>query len=161
MGQKRKPLPGETRQKISEALKGTKYVEGIRRSPWSKERKQEQSKAVTGDKNPAWKGGLKKDKEHMKALGRLRNHRRRAREKQADSSFTVGEWELLKEQYGHVCPMCRKEEPEINLTMDHVIPLSKGGKNNISNIQPLCLDCNDRKFTKIFRITPDGDMLLF
>ncbi len=43
---------------------------------------------------------------------------------------------------------CGYKEPEIKLTLDHVIPLSKGGRNIIDNIQPLCLACNDSKGTK-------------
>jgi len=66
-------------------------------------------------------------------------------------SDTFGEWDLLKKQYGYTCPCCNKSEPDIKLTLDHIIPLSKGGTNNIENIQPLCMDCNLRKHTKTIR----------
>lgn len=34
------------------------------------------------------------------------------------------------------------------LTPDHVVPLGKGGSNDISNIQPLCLPCNLKKHNR-------------
>jgi len=69
------------------------------------------------------------------------------RKRNAEGYHTYGEWELLKKQYGYRCanPECKKIEPEIKLTQDHIIPLSKGGTNYIENIQPLCGYCNSKK----------------
>jgi 5-methylcytosine-specific restriction endonuclease McrA len=92
---------------------------------------------------------------------RINSHNWRARKKSNGGSFTLAEWEILKKQYGNRCPACRRIEPNIKLTMDHVIPLSRGGSNNIENIQPLCMRCNDTKHRKIWRIGPNGQISLF
>ena len=75
--------------------------------------------------------------------------RRRARLQQAEGSFTAEEWERLKAEYNYQCLRCHRTPPEILLTPDHIMPLSKGGSNYISNIQPLCRSCNISKGTKI------------
>lgn len=76
---------------------------------------------------------------------------RRKRIKESNSFHSIGEWETLKIQYNFTCPSCKKQEPNIKLTRDHIIPISKGGSDNIENIQPLCHSCNCRKHTKIIK----------
>lgn len=73
---------------------------------------------------------------------------RRARIQQASGSFTSRDWKKLCKQYDHTCLCCGRREPEIKLTVDHVIPLSAGGTSSIDNIQPLCQSCNSSKHTK-------------
>lgn len=80
---------------------------------------------------------------------RIRSANRRARKRKAQGKFTKEKWEKLKKEYNYTCPICHKKEPEIQLTIDHVIPLINGGTNYISNIQPLCLSCNCKKGTKL------------
>jgi len=99
-----------------------------------------------GEKHHNWKGGIFRDNPYKRKL--FLNLRRRAKRENADGSHTQGEWELLKKQYGYRCLACRKQEPEIKLTEDHIIPLIKGGSDYIENIQPLCKSCNCSKHTK-------------
>jgi len=99
--------------------------------------------APKGKNHPRWKGGYKNKL--------MLSKKRRAIKRGALGSHTLGEWELLKIQYGYTCPCCGRSEPDIKLTEDHIIPLSKGGSDNIENIQPLCLSCNCKKHTKIIR----------
>ena len=73
------------------------------------------------------------------------NARRAA--KRSGGRFTAGEWAALKQRYDYHCLRCGRREPEIRLSADHVIPLSKGGINTIDNIQPLCMPCNTSKHT--------------
>lgn len=58
----------------------------------------------------------------------------------------LDEWIALKDFYGNKCLCCGKDD--VNLTMDHVMPVSMGGRNLIENIQPLCGSCNSRKNNK-------------
>ncbi len=44
-----------------------------------------------------------------------------------------------------VCHYCRMEVGRENLTMDHVVPLSRGGRSTKGNIVACCKDCNNRK----------------
>lgn len=74
-------------------------------------------------------------------------HRRRARLAGCSGEWTAREWEDLKAACGHTCLCCGRCEPEIKLTVDHVIPVSRGGDNKVTNIQPLCKSCNSAKHT--------------
>jgi 5-methylcytosine-specific restriction endonuclease McrA len=44
-----------------------------------------------------------------------------------------------------VCFYCGKKVLPSELTMDHIIPLSRGGRSERSNIAASCKDCNNRK----------------
>jgi 5-methylcytosine-specific restriction endonuclease McrA len=75
----------------------------------------------------------------------IQEHNRRARVLHNGGIFTHDEWLALCEKYSHACLRCTKHK---KLTADHVVPLSKGGSNDITNIQPLCRTCNLQKATK-------------
>lgn len=61
--------------------------------------------------------------------------------------ITVEEWESLCRHFEFRCinPDCWKQLPFESITIDHVISRRNRGSNWISNIQPLCLDCNRKK----------------
>ena len=46
---------------------------------------------------------------------------------------------------GYRCKMCGKSGDNNNLEIDHIIPISKGGKSTFDNLQTLCHDCNVKK----------------
>ena len=50
------------------------------------------------------------------------------------------------------CQSCGKQYGETSLTIDHIIPLSRGGSNDISNLQTLCFSCNRKKSDKIDKL---------
>lgn len=76
---------------------------------------------------------------HLKA-------RRYAREKNAEGSHTLKEWNELKKHFNNCCAICGESK---KLTKDHIMPLSEGGSDYIKNIQPLCKNCNSRKWKHI------------
>ena len=43
------------------------------------------------------------------------------------------------------CVFCGRSSKQIQLEVDHIIPFSKGGSNDLSNLQTLCIDCNRGK----------------
>lgn len=58
---------------------------------------------------------------------------------------------------GYTCQYCGKSATEAELEIDHVIPVSKGGKNEISNLKTACKSCNAGK--KAGNVVYKGDKL--
>lgn len=133
-----------TKEKMSVSHKGKKLSEEHKRKVIAILSKHQRYGA---DSN-LWKGGVNKNKEHCLDRSRVQKHKRRFRiVNNGNQSFTLNEWRDLKKKYGNSCPACGRQEPEIKLTSDHIVPISKGGSNLIENIQPLCRSCNSRKYT--------------
>jgi len=44
-----------------------------------------------------------------------------------------------------VCHYCRRVVGRENLTMDHLVPMSRGGRSTKGNLVPACKECNSRK----------------
>lgn len=74
---------------------------------------------------------------------------RRAKENKSNGIITDKEWLDMLERFDYRCLDCGANgRKDVKLTLDHIIPISKGGPNLISNAQPLCKSCNSRKHTK-------------
>jgi 5-methylcytosine-specific restriction endonuclease McrA len=81
-------------------------------------------------------------------IAKANNRRKRRAAKNASGGhFTVEEFDALCSVYGYACLSCGVTDRI--LEADHVVPLTKGGSDDISNIQPLCGECNRHKFTAI------------
>ena len=79
---------------------------------------------------------------------RIKSCNYHAKKRGAVGLITLDEWYEVKKKYNYTCLACRQQEPNIILSLDHVIPISKGGSNTIANIQPLCHPCNCSKRDK-------------
>ena len=79
--------------------------------------------------------------------------KRRAAKNASRGGFTAKEFKELCERYGNKC--LSRGAMGVTLEADHVIPLTRGGSDDIGNIQPLCGSCNRRKFVDIvdYRVT--------
>lgn len=44
-----------------------------------------------------------------------------------------------------VCHYCGRSTPPKELTMDHIVPISRGGRSTKGNIVPACKACNTAK----------------
>lgn len=72
-----------------------------------------------------------------------KSHKRRAKLR-GNGVFQVTEKELIR-LYASPCAHCGTME---NVTIDHIIPVARGGRHSIGNLQPLCLTCNSSKNAK-------------
>lgn len=143
------PFSEETRKKMSESRKGMIFSEEHKKNIGIAALGRDMSKRNTskGSNHYAWKGGISKN---LKYRSWVKNKRNRLKKASVDNGLThsYNEWNGIKEIYNFTCPRCFKSEPDIKLTIDHMIPLSMGGDDTIENIQPLCKSCNSIKNDK-------------
>ena len=96
--------------------------------------------------NKAW---IKANPDYATATKHNHRHNRKG-------SWSAAEWTALKQKYDNRCLACgltlkQLDELGRRLVPDHVIPIALGGRNVISNLQPLChgIDgCNNHKGRK-------------
>lgn len=50
------------------------------------------------------------------------------------------------------CETCKKWFSKDKITVDHIIPVRKGGIDCLGNLRPLCRPCNSRKGTKVTKL---------
>ena len=72
----------------------------------------------------------------------IKKERERARE------LRQSQWWKQKLSKG-ICHYCEQKFPKEKLTMDHIIPVGRGGHSNKGNVVVSCKDCNTKKGAKI------------
>lgn len=68
----------------------------------------------------------------------------RAKQAGVESNLTDEQWKRVLIHFKYRCAYCGKDI-FLEYTMDHVIPMSKGGPHTINNVVPCCLSCNSKK----------------
>ena len=68
----------------------------------------------------------------------LKRERRKARE------LRQTQWWKRRCAKGR-CHYCNRQVPAAELTMDHIVPVARGGKSTKGNVVPCCKACNNAK----------------
>lgn len=67
-----------------------------------------------------------------------------SREKNKARELRRTQWWKNRRATGR-CYYCGRRFPPRELTMDHLVPLSRGGKSVKANLVPCCKECNNQK----------------
>jgi 5-methylcytosine-specific restriction endonuclease McrA len=65
-------------------------------------------------------------------------------EKEKARRLKATAWWKQKKSRG-VCHYCEQTVAPVELTMDHLVPLARGGRSTRGNLVPACRDCNQKK----------------
>lgn len=96
---------------------------------------------MTRTKDKSWKRGRKKIDSLFYPPG---DDAYISREKDKARKLRGSAWWRKKTSPG-ICSYCGMKFPPGELTMDHVIPVSRGGTSEKFNIVPCCKECNNKK----------------
>jgi 5-methylcytosine-specific restriction endonuclease McrA len=66
------------------------------------------------------------------------------REREKSRELRKSRWWKNRVALG-ICHFCGLRFPPDELTMDHLVPVSRGGKASRNNVVPACKECNSRK----------------
>lgn len=96
------------------------------------------NKQVMIDRAKEWK---KSNPDKVNAGSRSYASRRRG----AEGKYSVADYLKIKNRQGGLCAYCQDNKAN---SIDHIVPLSRGGSNYIGNILPVCGYCNSSKGAK-------------
>lgn len=152
-GLKRCPKCGETKP-VDQFHKNCKAVDGLtprckpcRREDYDRYVAEhpeyvEQNRANARRNAPRWRA---EHPEKYAELHRRGNKTHMAKKRGNGGEMSWPQWTALVTAYGSKCLCCGARGTPDSLTMDHIIPVSKGGTSWPDNFQPLCGRCNSSK----------------
>jgi len=91
-----------------------------------------------------------RERDRVRAI--VNNPNRRAHLIGLPGNLSFPQWEAIKTAYGNRCAYCGSKSGK--LTIDHVIPISKGGATVAENIVPACAFCNGSKGNREALVLP-------
>lgn len=84
--------------------------------------------------------------EWRRLISRASGAKRRAQKAGVAATLTTAQVSETFAAFNHACAYCLRTDAK--LTIDHVIPLSRGGAHTQENIVPACQPCNSRKHAR-------------
>jgi 5-methylcytosine-specific restriction endonuclease McrA len=66
------------------------------------------------------------------------------RERHKARELRASQWWKRRLSKG-LCHYCGRKTPPNELTMDHIVPIARGGRSAKGNVVPACKDCNNKK----------------
>lgn len=169
-------LRGRHSKKVS--CKNCSHIETVKRNELEKHRREEKRRLIKleqlrsreqisfplcecGELLPIGRKTCDRCQRHKRRLQeRRKEHRRRNRTKEFDETITL---EKLYKRDNGVCYLCNKECDWTDFqkvngafvvggsypTVEHIVPLCKGGLHKWDNVKLACHACNSRKGTKL------------
>ena len=72
------------------------------------------------------------------------DHKEIKKERQKAKELRKSQW-WKNRRATNICYYCKSKTPARQLTMDHLVPLARGGRSIKSNLVPCCKSCNTKK----------------
>lgn len=85
---------------------------------------------------------------------RVNVYREQRRVAERGGKLNGAAWTAIKQLFSYRCVSCGTPGNIKPITMDHIVPVSKGGTHSSNNVQPLCRSCNSKKYSKIIDYRP-------
>jgi 5-methylcytosine-specific restriction endonuclease McrA len=87
---------------------------------------------------PCYYEGRRVSREHYLERARAKTRARKARLYNAMGDFSMEYFVWLCKRIGRKCVLCNQRFALRDLTIDHIVPITRGGKHSNANIQPMC-----------------------
>jgi len=83
-------------------------------------------------------------KKPINNFGIIPNEESMQRERRKARELRVTQWWKRRLAHGE-CHYCHRKTLLASLTMDHIVPVARGGRTTKGNVVPCCKECNTKK----------------